>query len=670
MSKHRPALLNVLRFLLAWLAAVGIEWGNYALDQKILLTALEAVPAGAFLAGVLWGWPGIVGWSAGLATSHYVRLLQVATLTETENALALRGDALGQAVFAESNAVSLWVAVPISYALLGIVGYLVFRHVGRIGRGFPDARSVLALAAAAAVGGVLTAAATQLLFPVELSLSGLMTHAASNLASVLFFAPPLMLLAGRFTQPLLVPMPRELSPAKRFPENLQIQPSKSEVPIAGQLMLLALGLLASTALVIVIRSNPEAGNWPLLTYLGLILWSALSYGLRGGLLSASLASILYLAARTYTDGDYLPDNADIYSVGLYAEMVVFFLAAVVLGAGREIEVRLRHQMHRRDRMSELLQVAVSSEEAYKIIAAEMAQLLPTTPGALFELKDGTILKEVVTWGEPPRPGRAFTVEDCWALRRGRVHQVSNAEEPAVCAHVEGAEAYICLPLIAQGEAVGVLYLATEEPDGAFLRTLARTMSLSLGNIRAHQELKEQSIRDALTGLVNRRYLNEQLGLEVARASRDASTIGLLILDIDHFKRFNDTWGHEAGDVVLREVARFLETAARQGDVVCRYGGEEFVVVLPGAPLEVVRRRADEMRHGVRGLKPRSDGQTLGAITASFGAALWPLHGASWRDVLEHADHALYEAKRSGRDRVVVAAEPSSTSSFRPSHASP
>jgi diguanylate cyclase (GGDEF)-like protein len=284
----------------------------------------------------------------------------------------------------------------------------------------------------------------------------------------------------------------------------------------------------------------------------------------------------------------------------------------------------------------------------------MERLLPGTPGALFELTDTTVLKEAATWGSSPHSERAFTTEDCWALRRGRIHQVSEATEPAICAHAEGAEAYVCLPLFAQGEAIGVLYLASEEPDTTFLATIARTISLSLANIRAQRALKEQSIRDPLTGLVNRRYLNEQLELEVARATRADSTIGLLILDIDHFKRFNDTWGHEAGDEVLREVGRFLAAHARQGDVVCRYGGEEFVVVLPSAPLEVVRRRAEELREGIAKLRPRLDEQSLGNITASFGAAVWPLHAETWRKTLEYADHALYGAKRAGRDRVHLA----------------
>jgi len=214
MPKLRPAVLNVLRLLLAWIAAVAIEWGNYALGQKTFLLPLEAVPAGAFLAGVLGGWPGIFGWSVGMATNHYVRFLQAAE------------------AFPEREAI-FWAALPISYAFLGIAGYMVFRYVGRIGRGFPDARSVVAFAAAAGVGGVLTAAATKLLFPGDFMLSGLFTHTASNFASVLFFAPPLMLVASRVAKPLLVPMPRELLPEKPFPQNLQILPSKSDVPLAG-----------------------------------------------------------------------------------------------------------------------------------------------------------------------------------------------------------------------------------------------------------------------------------------------------------------------------------------------------------------------------------------------------------------------------------------------------
>jgi diguanylate cyclase (GGDEF)-like protein len=180
------------------------------------------------------------------------------------------------------------------------------------------------------------------------------------------------------------------------------------------------------------------------------------------------------------------------------------------------------------------------------------------------------------------------------------------------------------------------------------------VGLSVSNLRLREALRNQSIRDPLSGLFNRRYLEETLEREIRRAVRAEQSLGILMLDLDHFKRFNDTYGHEAGDSVLRETAAFLTRSVRAEDVVCRFGGEEFVVILPLANLQSTQARAERICSKLRDLTVLHQGQSLGRITASFGVAALPDHGTDRGALLEAADAALYRAKREGRDRVVTA----------------
>lgn len=188
-------------------------------------------------------------------------------------------------------------------------------------------------------------------------------------------------------------------------------------------------------------------------------------------------------------------------------------------------------------------------------------------------------------------------------------------------------------------------------------TFAGQVGLSVANIRLREALRTQSIKDPLTGLYNRRYLEETMEREIRRAVRAEQGLGVLMLDLDHFKKFNDTQGHDAGDTVLRETASFLLKSVRAEDIVCRFGGEEFVVILPVADLKVTQARAERIRTRLRELPVMHQGQSLGMVTVSVGVAELPQHGASAKELLEAADAALYRAKREGRDRVVAAVTP-------------
>ena len=178
------------------------------------------------------------------------------------------------------------------------------------------------------------------------------------------------------------------------------------------------------------------------------------------------------------------------------------------------------------------------------------------------------------------------------------------------------------------------------------------ISLALANLRLREVLRGQSLRDPLTGLFNRRYMEESLERELRRAVRNNLSVALLMLDIDHFKRFNDTFGHQAGDTLLRALGDFLMKRTRGQDAACRYGGEEFALILSGTSSESAHKRAELLREELTHLTVEHAGQVLGSVTLSIGVAAFPGHDSS-EELIRAADQALYRAKAEGRDRTIV-----------------
>ncbi len=174
------------------------------------------------------------------------------------------------------------------------------------------------------------------------------------------------------------------------------------------------------------------------------------------------------------------------------------------------------------------------------------------------------------------------------------------------------------------------------------------------NLRLQKTLRVQAVRDPLTGLFNRRYLEETFERELRRAERARKPLGVIMLDLDHFKAFNDTFGHAAGDAILRFLGQFLLSRSRREDVACRYGGEEFVLIFPDASLDTTARRAEQLRAEARSLQVLHHGHPLGNVTISVGVAAFPEQGSTTATLLRAADEALYRAKTEGRDRVEVA----------------
>jgi diguanylate cyclase (GGDEF)-like protein/PAS domain S-box-containing protein len=312
------------------------------------------------------------------------------------------------------------------------------------------------------------------------------------------------------------------------------------------------------------------------------------------------------------------------------------------------------------KIAELLHGCGDVKDACAVVAGMAPTIFPELCGALLLFSSSReILEVAATWADLDTKG--FGPQDCWALRTGRLHVVAAGDHTAECSHViSGPHSYCCLPLLAHGEAIGILHFKTIEsgelsqPLLLLATMFAEQVGLSLANICLREALRNQSIRDPLTGLYNRRYLKEMMERETRRAVRAEQGLGVLMLDLDHFKTFNDTYGHDAGDTVLRETAAFLLKSVRAEDIVCRFGGEEFVIILPVADVKVTQARAERIRSRMRELPVLHQGQSLGMVTISIGVAELPQHGTSPHELLEAADTALYRAKTEGRDRVIMA----------------
>ena len=338
---------------------------------------------------------------------------------------------------------------------------------------------------------------------------------------------------------------------------------------------------------------------------------------------------------------------------------------------KELEERTT-ELNQLNEMGELLQNCQTVHEAYALSTQYIQMIWPKSQGALYLMnptKDA--MESVETWGESSYTEDKFMPLSCWAIRRGRPHLVDDAHPGLRCEHITGPHEghYLCAPMIINGEIMGTVHLSYTLPDDhqqesktngfsehkiQLVVAIVEHIALALSNLNLRETLRQQSIRDILTGLFNRRYMEESLERELHRALREKKTVGVIMFDIDHFKDFNDQFGHDGGDSLLRELGNFFNKNTRASDVVARYGGEEFVIIMPGASLEQTRIRAQEFRQAVKELLVYHLGKPLGRCTISLGVAAYPEHGTSIDKLLKNADNALYLAKNEGRDRVVVA----------------
>lgn len=316
------------------------------------------------------------------------------------------------------------------------------------------------------------------------------------------------------------------------------------------------------------------------------------------------------------------------------------------------------------RMTQRLQGCDSTPDLVEVVRRFAPEIAPGFAGRLY-IHDvrGNAMRQACDWLSPHQSREEFSPGACWALRRGQIHKPAGEMIDIPCDHLDGQSGIssICIPLAAQGESIGLLYF--ELPGGStadqidrtekYLEMLAENISLALANLRLRDALREMAMVDALTGLFNRRRFDAVIQEHIITAERTHSPLACLMVDIDHFKRFNDNHGHDAGDAVLRAVGGVLNEALREQGFAFRLGGEEFVLLMPGFTLDQALVRARQVQEQILNLRVEHRRQELGPITASFGLSAFPDHGRA-ETLVPTADAALLRAKAQGRNQIVVA----------------
>ena len=314
-------------------------------------------------------------------------------------------------------------------------------------------------------------------------------------------------------------------------------------------------------------------------------------------------------------------------------------------------------------MTQRMQGCDTVSELMDVVRRFAPEVAPELAGRLY-LFDATrnMLVEGCSWLKPLHSAVEFSPLACWGLRRGATHRPSGIGFDVPCGHLLGDDPppeSLCLPLLGQHGTLGMLYFerriqASMTPlNETYLQLLGENVGLALDNLRLREALRSLAMMDPLTSLPNRRQLEEVLASEIAKAERTSAAIHCAMIDVDHFKRFNDEYGHDAGDAVLRAVGQVLRETVRDVRLAFRYGGEEFLVLLPDLTGELAAARAEEIRSRIAGLRLQHEGRDLGPITVSVGLACAPGH-ADWQNLMQTADAALLRAKRVGRNQVITA----------------
>lgn len=315
------------------------------------------------------------------------------------------------------------------------------------------------------------------------------------------------------------------------------------------------------------------------------------------------------------------------------------------------------------KFGEMLTTCQKLDEVAEIVNLTLPSILPNTSGALSIIHPSMDTNEVVTtWGEKWAGLMVFAPGDCWAFRRGAEYCSNENDIDLCCKHLDTKDLTICIPLAAQGNSLGALHVTVHKGEveqiKQFITSVVDHLGVSLFSINLRESLNHQAVRDSLTNLYNRRYLDESLPRELERAIRRKNYVGVMMVDVDHYKKFNDTYGHEAGDVVLQKLGALFTKVIRKEDLACRYGGEEFVLVMSDASIETITKRAETLLQQVRELELTHKNKSLGNITISIGISIFPKHNGDAEELLSIADKALYEAKSNGRDQIQIAPMPS------------
>lgn len=328
-------------------------------------------------------------------------------------------------------------------------------------------------------------------------------------------------------------------------------------------------------------------------------------------------------------------------------------------------------------MYTLLQGCHAEPDTYRVLRNTCERLFPSDGGCLYMFHENpTDLELIDHWNMPSTPQACISPTYLYQQEQyAKMYQIATPTHPLYLyldAFVDNGGPYPIRDT--SGQILGILLLYSQPPISAasdeeymylietkhlLVSRMIEQYALSLVNLRLRETLKHEAIRDPLTGLFNRRYMEESFRQEIRRAKRNGSHVGLIMLDVDHFKQFNDTHGHETGDLVLQTLAKLLQEHIRGGDVACRYGGEEFLLILPDASLTTSEHRAQELLEKVRELRIEHQRLHL-SITISLGVSTFPEHGAEIQELVNAADMAMYQAKKHGRNQAAVAAIPDGT----------
>jgi diguanylate cyclase (GGDEF)-like protein len=308
--------------------------------------------------------------------------------------------------------------------------------------------------------------------------------------------------------------------------------------------------------------------------------------------------------------------------------------------------------------------SLTIEEVYAVTTGSLEALLPGDFGVLY-LKDPRqdLYEPIAPWGRQPSPPSSLISEDCWALRRGRMHKVLAGSDDVRCRHAARFQAdsdSLCVPIMTLGEIMGLLHFSSVGDPSSFpdkrqtVGLVADLLAMAVVNIRLRNRIQDLSDKDYLTGLFNLGHMEEQLRRILKMASRERVQIGLILLDIDHFGYFTENYGHSAAHAVMRDLGAFLLEYLQDGEIGCRFGGDELLLALPRHSLDASRKRAEHIRELLKDRSQYEGHRHMRRVTFSMGVAAFPDHGSTTGDLIQNALKAVKRAKLDGRDRVAVA----------------
>ncbi|MEZ9839305.1 diguanylate cyclase [Vibrio sp. 10N.261.52.C11] len=321
-----------------------------------------------------------------------------------------------------------------------------------------------------------------------------------------------------------------------------------------------------------------------------------------------------------------------------------------------------HEIELMHRLATMLAACSNMVEAQQIVSDILPRILGQVNGSVSLMRASrNQLNTQLDWGETWPGSVSFAPEECWSLRKGRAHLSNNDFHSLTCGHMHEMDnnQTLCIPLTAHGNTIGIMHLYFGQGDikiDPIIEQLAFSVSehlgLALANLSLQEKLRSQALSDPLTGLFNRRFFEQKLEEHSMNSPTSEQPLSLLMLDLDHFKRFNDNFGHDAGDFVLKEISALLKQSVSEDEIACRLGGEELAVLLPHYSMQEATEFGQTLCDTVRSMHLEHKGLSLGQLGVSIGVATYPKPASDTESLVKMADNALYMAKDMGRSRVV------------------